>query len=207
MSVSVQFTEMLDALDAWTSAHFEVSSAAFDRMYKRMGLTIDFTLGESFYRDKVGRVYKELTECGIAEEDQGALVVFLREHERFKKQPFIIRKSDGASNYASTDLATLIYRVEQLGAQEIVYVTDGRQQDHFQQLFLTVDKWFKAKGYKKPIKVAVMGCVVNGPGEAREADIGIAGGKDEALLFIRGEKIRMLRGDIVGQLVDEIYKL
>lgn len=65
----------------------------------------------------------------------------------------------------------------------------------------------RLKGYKKPIKVAVMGCVVNGPGEAREADIGIAGGKDEALLFIRGEKIRMLRGDIVGQLVDEIYKL
>ena len=60
---------------------------------------------------------------------------------------------------------------------------------------------------KKPVKVAVMGCVVNGPGEAREADLGIAGGKNEALLFIRGEKIRMLRGDIVGQLVEEIYKL
>lgn len=65
----------------------------------------------------------------------------------------------------------------------------------------------RLKGYKKPIKVAVMGCVVNGPGEAREADIGIAGGKEEALLFIRGEKVRMLRGDIVGQLVEEVYKL
>lgn len=62
-------------------------------------------------------------------------------------------------------------------------------------------------GYPKPVKVAVMGCVVNGPGEAREADIGIAGGKNEALLFIKGQKIRMLRGDIVGQLVDEVYKL
>ena len=65
----------------------------------------------------------------------------------------------------------------------------------------------RLRGYHKPVKVAVMGCVVNGPGEAREADIGIAGGKEEALLFIRGEKIRMLRGDIVGQLVDEVYKL
>ena len=65
----------------------------------------------------------------------------------------------------------------------------------------------RLRGYHKPVKVAVMGCVVNGPGEAREADIGIAGGKDEALLFIRGEKIRMLRGDIVGQLVDEVYQL
>ena len=128
----------------------EVSSASFARMYKRMGLTIDYTLGESFYRDKVGRIYKELTECGIAEENQGALVVFLREHERFKTQPFIIRKSDGASNYASTDLATLLYRVEYFGAEEVVYVTDGRQQDHFQQLFMTAAKWFGCKGYKLP---------------------------------------------------------
>lgn len=128
----------------------EVSSASFARMYKRMGLTIDYTLGESFYRDKVGRIYKELTECGIAEENQGALVVFLHEHERFKTQPFIIRKSDGASNYASTDLATLLYRVEHFGAEEVVYVTDGRQQDHFQQLFMTAVKWFGCKGYKLP---------------------------------------------------------
>ena len=59
----------------------------------------------------------------------------------------------------------------------------------------------------KNITVAVMGCAVNGPGEASDADIGIAGGKDEALLFIRGEKIRMLKGDIVGQLLEEIHKM
>lgn len=128
----------------------KVSRAAFDKMYKRMSLTTDITLGESFYRDKVGRIYKELEEVGLAQIDQGALVVFLKDHERFCKQPFIIRKKDGASNYASTDLATVLYRVEQLKAQEIIYVTDGRQQDHFQQLFLTVGKWFDAKGYRKP---------------------------------------------------------
>ena len=128
----------------------ETSSAAFEKMYRRMGLTIDVSLGESFYRDKVGRIYAELSECGIAEENQGALVVFLREHDRFKTQPFIIRKSDGASNYASTDLATLLYRVEHFGAEEVVYVTDGRQQDHFQQLFMTTGKWFDCKGYRLP---------------------------------------------------------
>jgi arginine--tRNA ligase len=128
----------------------KVSVAAFEKMYKRMGLTIDHTLGESFYRDKVDRIYRELTETGIAEESLGALVVFHRDHERFKNQPFIVRKSDGASNYASTDLATLLYRVEHFGAEEVVYVTDGRQQDHFQQLFLTAKKWFDAKGYKLP---------------------------------------------------------
>ena len=62
-------------------------------------------------------------------------------------------------------------------------------------------------GCRKDIKVAVMGCVVNGPGEAREADIGIAGGVDSAVLFIKGQQVRTLRGDIVGQLIEEIGRL
>lgn len=62
--------------------------------------------------------------------------------------------------------------------------------------------------YPLDIKVAVMGCVVNGPGEAREADIGIAGGKGEAVLFIHGKPIKKLTGDnILDQFMDEIYKL
>ncbi len=66
----------------------------------------------------------------------------------------------------------------------------------------------RLQGYKKSIKVAVMGCVVNGPGEAREADIGIAGGKGEAVLFIHGQPIKKLTGDnILDQFMDEIYKL
>ena len=91
------------------------------------------------------------------------------------------------------------------GPEIISCPTCGRTNIPVAQIAQEVEQ--RLKGYKKPIKVAVMGCVVNGPGEAREADIGIAGGINEALLFIRGEKIRMLRGDIVGQLVDEIYKL
>ena len=61
---------------------------------------------------------------------------------------------------------------------------------------------------EKDIKVAVMGCVVNGPGEAREADIGIAGGKGEAVLFVHGKPVRKLTGDnILDQFMDEIDKL
>lgn len=93
-----------------------------------------------------------------------------------------------------------------VGGPEIISCpTCGRTNIQVAAIAEEVEK--RLRGYKKPIKVAVMGCVVNGPGEAREADIGIAGGKNEALLFIRGEKIRMLRGDIVGQLVEEIYKM
>ncbi|MDR1458448.1 MAG: arginine--tRNA ligase [Puniceicoccales bacterium] len=119
-----------------------VSYQAFDDIYREMNVEFDYVLGESFYRDKVDRVYGELEESGIAEHNDGALVVFHREHERFRKQPFIIRKSDGASNYATTDLATVLYRSETFDADELIYVTDGRQQDHFNQLFRTISKWF-----------------------------------------------------------------
>jgi len=128
-----------------------VSNTAAAKMYALLGVHPDMTLGESFYRDKVDRVYDELQACGLCEESQGALVVFHREHPRFAEYPFLIRKRDGASNYASTDLATVLYRAEELKTREIVYVTDGRQQDHFQQLFLTVQKWFSAKGYEMPL--------------------------------------------------------
>lgn len=132
-----------------------VSNAACQRIYDQFGLRSDLTLGESFYRDKVDRVYRELAEHGIAEESDGALVVWHDDVPRYArsaetKLPFIVRKRDGASNYASTDLATLLYRVEELGAEEVVYVTDGRQQDHFQQLFLTAARWFKATGRRLP---------------------------------------------------------
>ena len=67
---------------------------------------------------------------------------------------------------------------------------------------------FEKKNTAPSIKVAVMGCVVNGPGEAREADIGIAGGKGEAVLFIHGKPIKKLTGDnILDQFMDEIYKI
>ena len=55
-----------------------------------------------------------------------------------------------------------------------------------------------------PLKVAVMGCIVNGPGEAREADIGVAGGRDGGALFVKGEKPRAVRGDLAEILIHEI---
>lgn len=127
-----------------------ISSQGFNKIYSRLGIEFDYELGESFYRDKVQRIYDELEETGVGEESEGAQVVFFPDHKRYKKQPFLYRKSDGASNYASTDLATVLYRLEAFNAAEIIYVTDDRQRDHFAQLFITVDRWFKAKGYKEP---------------------------------------------------------
>jgi arginyl-tRNA synthetase len=127
-----------------------VSLAAFQTIYDQLGIKFDVMLGESFYNDQVERIYRELTETGLAQESQGALVVFHPEHPRFKTQPFIMRKADGASNYATTDLATALYRLEHFHADGIVVVTDFRQADHFEQLYLTVRKWFAAKNYRVP---------------------------------------------------------
>ncbi len=128
----------------------DVSLAAFQKIYDQLGIKFDVTLGESFYNDKVDRIYRELTDCGLAEESKGALVVFHPEHPRFKTQPFIVRKSDGASNYASTDLATVLYRSEHFKVDGAAYVIDFRQSDHLQQLFLTAQKWFAKTGRKLP---------------------------------------------------------
>ncbi len=138
----------------------ELSKRAFERLFVQMGVEVDCTLGESFYRDKVQRVYDELTEIGLAEQSDGALVVWHDEISKFSRHserpyPFNIRKQDGASNYASTDLATVLYRLEAFKADEIVYLTDARQQDHFQQLFRTTEKWFRAKGYALPEMIHV----------------------------------------------------
>ena len=128
----------------------DISMSSFEKIYSMLGVKFDHSLGESFYRDKVDAVYEGLTKHNICQEDDGALIVFHPEHKRFAKQPFIIRKSDGASNYATTDLATISYRQQKWLAENIIYVTDGRQRDHFEQLFLTTRKWFDAEGLPTP---------------------------------------------------------
>ncbi len=128
----------------------EISLNSFVSIYELLGVRFDHSLGESFYKDKVDAVCEELLEYQICREDKGALVVFHPEHKRFSKQPFIIRKSDGASNYATSDLATVEFRKNEWNSDEIIYVTDGRQRDHFEQLFLTTQKWDRARNEISP---------------------------------------------------------
>jgi arginyl-tRNA synthetase len=144
-----------------------VSLAAFQQIYDRLGIRFDVMLGESFYNDKVERIYRELTEAGLATASEGALVVFHPGHPRYAKQPFIIRKKDGAANYASSDLATVLYRREHFQADGIIVVTDFRQADHFEQLHLTVEKWFAAKNYRQPeLHHVTFGAVTGEDGKA-----------------------------------------
>src|SRR5204863_8793188 len=97
---------------------------------------------ESFYHPRLQPLVKELREQGIARESEGAIAVFFEDNPQLKKNPALIQKSDGAFNYTTTDLATLAYRLETWQPDEIIYVTDARQQLHFQQLFAIFRRWY-----------------------------------------------------------------
>jgi arginyl-tRNA synthetase len=119
----------------------ELSRTEFDVVYARLGVTFDHTLGESFYNPRLQPLVDELRQRGVARESEGALAVFFDDVAQLKASPALIQKSDGAFNYATTDLATLQYRLEMWKPDEIVYITDGRQQLHFQQVFAAFRRW------------------------------------------------------------------
>lgn len=110
---------------------------ALQHVYDRLGIEFDLALGESFYQPLLGDVVNDLSNAGLARESDGATCVFVEGNEA----PFIIRKRDGAYTYATTDLATVRYRVEVLRADVILYVVDARQSEHFKLLFDTARLW------------------------------------------------------------------
>ena len=121
--------------------HFcQRSSEHFQEIYRRLGVTFDLEKGESSYQSQLSSVVDELLRNGIAEQSQGAVVV---KNPKISEEPFLIRKSDGAFLYGTTDLAALQSRITELHANRIIYVTDGRQQLHFQWLFDTAMRWGK----------------------------------------------------------------
>jgi len=118
-----------------------LSQKQFDELYSRLGIKFDVTLGESFYNPRLKPLVDELLAKGIARESEGAIAIFFDDNPQLKDHPALIRKSDGGFNYTTTDLATLAYRLETWQPDEIIYVTDGRQQLHFQQVFAAFRRW------------------------------------------------------------------
>lgn len=114
---------------------------SLDKCYDLLEITFDEWLGESAYNDMLPGVAKQVQDAGLAREDNGALCVFFGELEqapkalRKQKEPYIIRKRDGAFLYSTTDLATILYRVKNFANDRAVYVVDQRQALHFKQLF------------------------------------------------------------------------
>jgi arginyl-tRNA synthetase len=110
-----------------------------EQVYGRLGvsLTREDVRGESAYNDDLPDVVAELERAGLLTESQGAQCVFLDEFTNADGEtlPVIIRKSDGAYLYSTTDLAAIRHRVGELKADRILYVTDSRQTLHFRQMF------------------------------------------------------------------------
>ncbi len=109
---------------------------ALDSMYQRFGITFDMALGESWYNPMLAGIVDELKTKNFAVVSEGATCVFVEGNDA----PFIVQKADGAFTYATTDLATIRYRVDTLHADACLYVVDSRQSEHFQLLFATAKK-------------------------------------------------------------------
>lgn len=120
----------------WQKLYDVTMSACMD-MCRRLhtNITEEATAGESSFRDKLAGIVDLLVEQGLAEEDDGALIV-----RNEGLDPTLVRKSDGGFLYATTDLAAVRKRVQEIGADRVIYCVDARQALHFKQVFATAKK-------------------------------------------------------------------
>ncbi len=154
-----------------------------ERVYKRLDVTFDQQLGESFYHDQLATVVKDLEAKKLLRESDGATCLFLDGFDT----PMIVRKRDGAFLYATTDLATIRYRMKIWNPDAMLYVVDHRQGEHFDKLFAAGKKW----GFNDVHMVHVSFGTVLGddgrPFKTRSGDtVGLEGLLDEAEEKARG---------------------
>ena len=173
----------------------ELSWREFEKLYGLLGVRFDERLGESAYNDALAPLCAELEKRGIASVSDGALCIFFPEIPALADKPAIIRKSDGGFLYATTDLATIDYRVKRWGPDAIWYVVGDPQALHFQQLFAAA----KAMGVPCELRHIAFGSIL---GEDRKImktrsgeNVGLAEvlheavGRARAILAARAEKL------------------
>ncbi len=115
----------------------ETSEREFQAVYRLLGITFERTWGESYYEDKMDAVIERLRVKGLLEESEGAQVVHLDEEGM---PPCLIRKADGATLYATRDLAAAVHRHDVFGFDRAIYVTDRGQALHFRQIVRVLEK-------------------------------------------------------------------
>ena len=116
----------------------KISMEEYQKIWDLLGVKFDLVRGESFYNDRLSPTEKIIEDKGLLEESEGAQVVRLDEEDVLP--PCLIRKSDGASLYATRDIASAIYRMEELKADLNLYVVGVDQTLHFKQIFRVIDK-------------------------------------------------------------------
>ena len=142
-------------VDIWNEC-VAFSMQDFERVYELLDVHYDLQCGESFYQDRLACVVDRLLKAGIAEISEGAVVIFFRDDPELADKPLIIRKRDGGFNYATTDLATVDYRVNELKAGAIWYVVGAPQTLHFKQIFTVA----RREGYATELRHIVFGSVL-----------------------------------------------
>jgi arginyl-tRNA synthetase len=113
----------------------DVSIAEFDRQYKRLGVHFDHIWGESYYKDQLAPLLADLRAKGLLVESEGAWVVPVTNAEGKELPPCILQKSDGATIYATRDLAAAIYRQKKFNFDRMTYIVGAEQKLHFEQVF------------------------------------------------------------------------
>jgi len=126
-------------LEIWKKT-VALSWREFEHMYGLLDIRFDEHLGESFYNDALAPLVEKLLANGIAEMSDGAVCVFFRDNPALADKPCLIRKSDGGFLYATTDLATMEYRLQRWNADAIWYVVGAPQALHFEQIFAAAGK-------------------------------------------------------------------
>jgi arginyl-tRNA synthetase len=141
--------------DIWNEC-VAFSMQDFDHVYKLIDIHYDIQCGESFYNDRLPAVVERLLKAGIAEISEGAVCVFFRDNPELADKPCIIRKRDGGFNYATTDLATVDYRINDLKADAIWYVVGAPQILHFKQIFEIA----RREGYTADLRHITFGSIL-----------------------------------------------
>ena len=124
-----------EAVELWKRFK-DLSLKEFNNIYSILGVDFDSWAGESFYNDKMDIVVKELEEKNVLTDSNGAKVVMLDE---YNMPPCIVVKSDGASIYATRDLAAAMYRKKHYNFDKCIYVVGKDQILHFKQVFKTLE--------------------------------------------------------------------
>lgn len=120
----------------------DISMEEFERVFEMLGVEFDKIMGESFFNDSMDAVIDRIERAGLTKVSQGALVV---EMDDPNLPPCLLRKADGATLYATRDLAGLIWRWETYRFHESLYVVASSQSDHFRQVFSVIRKLEEAE--------------------------------------------------------------
>jgi arginyl-tRNA synthetase len=142
-------------IDVWNEC-VAFSMQDFDHVYRLLDIRFDIQCGESFYNDRLPAVVDRLLKSGIAEISEGAVCVFFRDIPQLADKPCIIRKRDGGFNYATTDVATVDYRINDLKADTVWIVTGAPQILHFRQIFEIA----RREGYKADFRHITHGSIL-----------------------------------------------